>query len=71
MAAEDEIGIRRRAARTVDAELDAGFDAYLIKPVDPETLKRLGKDDDSSVREAARANPGYPRFSLVRALFGG
>lgn len=38
--------------------------------VSPETLKRLGKDDDSSVREAARANPNYPRFSLLKALFG-
>jgi hypothetical protein len=38
--------------------------------VSPETLNRLGRDGDSSVRDAARANPSHPRFSLWKTLFG-
>ncbi len=39
--------------------------------VSPETLKRLGKDSEYSVGEAARSNPAYPRFNLLKKLFGG
>lgn len=37
----------------------------------PETLKRLGGDMDSTVSDAARSNPSYPRFNLLKKLFGG
>jgi hypothetical protein len=56
LAADPESSVREAVAKRTDLA--------------PETLKRLGKDDDYSVREAARANPSYPRFSLFKSLFG-
>ncbi|HEU0013479.1 MAG TPA: hypothetical protein VFQ45_07330 [Longimicrobium sp.] len=36
-----------------------------------ETLRRLGRDATYAVREAARGNRSYPRWSWLKRLFGG
>jgi DNA-directed RNA polymerase subunit RPC12/RpoP len=57
LAADPEWNVREEVAKRTE--------------LGPETLKRLARDEDGSVQNAARANASYPRFNLLKKLFGG
>ncbi|HYW11663.1 MAG TPA: hypothetical protein VE871_06880 [Longimicrobium sp.] len=54
-----------------DPEWDVRMEVAKRPELSPETLKRLGRDEDHTVQHAARENPSYPRFNLFKKLFGG